>query len=340
MPTLISKKRKKGTQWYIVENKKENGKQEREYLASLGYVTKAEAKIELAKFITLNKKTISAKVTFKQASEQYFIYYKELVGREIQERTYEIAKDHQTRLDKFLGNKIISEISEDTLERFKLTLIENTKLSNRSINMYLITAKKVIRYAIQRGWATDFPKVKSLPERYFDKEIEFLTKDEVQKILQHAKEREFFYINLVLFTGMRPQEVTALKWEHINLEKKYVDIYSNNTLKKGRRIPINKRLEDILKQKHPDDLSLRVSPYTTSRHASHRLKKLATLVDIKFTPYTLRKTFGSWLVQNGIGLLEVAELMGHRNIETTRKHYVRLIDENLKSAISKLDSIL
>jgi integrase len=338
--TLISKKRKKGTQWYIVENQKVGDTLKREYIASLGYITKAEAKIHLAKHLTSSKKVISGKVKYSYVSDQFFPYYKSLIGREIQKRTYQIACEQRKNISLFLNDVFVKDITSDTLEQFKSDLMAKTKLSNRSINMHMVTVKKVLRYAIRKSWMAELPQVRSLPENYLDKEIEFLSKDQVQTILKHADGNQAFYITLLIFTGLRPKEMTELQWKHINLEKEHLDVYSSNSLKRGRRIPLNQTTLNLLIQRKRKSKSDTVSPYSASRYASEKMGKLTKASGVKFTPYTLRRTFGSWLVQNGVGLLEVAELMGHRNIETTRKHYARLIDDNLKSAIGKLDLIL
>ena len=263
-----------------------------------------------------------------------------MIGREIQKRTYQIACEQRKNISLFLNDVFVKDITSDTLEQFKSDLMAKTKLSNRSINMHMVTVKKVLRYAIRKSWMAELPQVRSLPENYLDKEIEFLSKDQVQTILKHADGNQAFYITLLIFTGLRPKEMTELQWKHINLEKEHLDVYSSNSLKRGRRIPLNQTTLNLLIQRKRKSKSDTVSPYSASRYASEKMGKLTKASGVKFTPYTLRRTFGSWLVQNGVGLLEVAELMGHRNIETTRKHYARLIDDNLKSAIGKLDLIL
>lgn len=52
-----------------------NGKLEREYLVSLGYITKTEAKLELAKYLTLNKNRGKGDITLKQAHTDFNKYY-------------------------------------------------------------------------------------------------------------------------------------------------------------------------------------------------------------------------------------------------------------------------
>ncbi len=52
--------------------------------------------------------------------------------------------------------------------------------------------------------------------------------------------------------------------------------------------------------------------------------------------HTLRHTFASWLVQKGIGLYEVKELMGHADFKMTQR-YAHLSPEGLRKAVKVLE---
>ena len=57
--------------------------------------------------------------------------------------------------------------------------------------------------------------------------------------------------------------------------------------------------------------------------------------------HSLRKTFGSLLLQNGkADLYTVSKLLGHTSIKTTEKYYVDLLDENYRSSVKHLEDIL
>ena len=57
--------------------------------------------------------------------------------------------------------------------------------------------------------------------------------------------------------------------------------------------------------------------------------------------HSLRKTFGSLLIQNNVAdIYTVSKLLGHASVKTTEKYYVDLVDENYKSALDGLDKII
>ena len=59
----------------------------------------------------------------------------------------------------------------------------------------------------------------------------------------------------------------------------------------------------------------------------------------KFTFHCLRHTFASWLVQNGVDLYTVKELLGHSTLTMTER-YSHLAKDTLKNAIKKLEESL
>jgi integrase len=54
------------------------------------------------------------------------------------------------------------------------------------------------------------------------------------------------------------------------------------------------------------------------------------------SPNDLRRTFASWLVQNGVPLLTVATLLGHSSTRMVEKVYGRLSAKNMDDAIAAL----
>ena len=57
------------------------------------------------------------------------------------------------------------------------------------------------------------------------------------------------------------------------------------------------------------------------------------------TLYDLRRTAGSLLVDAGVHLECVADLLGHASVATTRRHYVRAVRPTVPHAVG-LDAVL
>ncbi len=67
---------------------------------------------------------------------------------------------------------------------------------------------------------------------------------------------------------------------------------------------------------------------------SVRFQRRAGISDFRI--HDLRHTFASWLVTEGVPLLEVSRLLGHSTIKMTER-YAHLEQDSLESAVSLLD---
>ena len=352
MPVLIYKKYKGQKKWYIIENSsyeetQDNGvtvtKKKRDYLETLGIMTKTEAKNRLTEYIALNKGSIKTDITFRILMDEFKDFYLTQVGQTIKQKTYGLFSSNADKMLGFFDRALVKKIEFNNIEAFKLSLKNESSLSNRSINIMLTDLKKVLGYAVDRGWINSYPNIKRVSEQKINKTIKYLTTDELETILEYADEKRTLYIQLMIYTGMRPWEASNLKWSEVDLLKKHIDVLSDNPKKKGRRIPIHPKLLDLLEiARANQELEDNVSPYTDSQVAGKSMKRLRALVkdktkkDIECNPYKFRKTFGSLLAQQGVDTINVAHLMGHSKLQTTYQYYINQNEENLRKTIEKL----
>ncbi|OGI04447.1 MAG: hypothetical protein A2X42_04050 [Candidatus Margulisbacteria bacterium GWF2_38_17] len=330
-----SKPKKNNTQWYIIEYYTENGTKKKQYIENLGYISHTEAKVLLDKYNVhnTNKPKSRGKVTVGTAFEDFAKLYKQMIGDTVKPRTYDIFEYHSKRIIDFMGFVELAKLEYQNVEAFKLAL-KNEDLSNKSVNLYLSELKKVLDYSVKKKWIPDYPKIEMLPLKRSNQPIEVLSREEIDILLEQSGHSQKFYLKLMIFTGMRPVESSRLKWENINFDQGYIDIISDNPLKRGRTIPIHPRIKDMLIE--ADKSCEYVSPYLDSVLAKKAMKRLSVKTGIVCNPYKLRKTFGSILAQSGVDTVFVAKLMGHADLQTTYKYYLRLKDENLIEAINKL----
>ena len=192
------------------------------------------------------------------------------------------------------------------------------------------------------------------------KRFRFLTKDEAAQLLPALKRRSiqlWAKCVTILYCGLRPIEVHSLTWEDIDEENKQIRVLREVKTNKGetRIIPYPNAFSLMLDEIRPESALSSDLVFPPKSIRKERQEGIAAksweISDVfndvieefgwnngkaqndKVVPYSLRHTYASWLVQAGVPLYTVAELLGHSTTEVT-KRYAHLAPDNLKAAIS------
>ncbi len=140
----------------------------------------------------------------------------------------------------------------------------------------------------------------------------------------------------LLDTGARYSEVAEVGWTSIDtINWKTINIYRNKVGNEGTLV-MTDRLRDILQRRYAecgtspyvfpsrDDLNEARGYATKGIRAAIARAGLNTDALVKrygkFTPHSLRHTFASRLVQNGVSLYAVSKLLGHSNTTVTERY--------------------
>lgn len=221
--------------------------------------------------------------------------------------------------------------------------LKSQDLSNATINSYLTTLKQLYNYAEKRKFLRDntasqvrrLKKKPRKPPRYF-------TEEELEKILSYdTPYRDAFII--LLYTGMRRNELRFLEWTDISFENKTIQIKNKEgfVTKTGqnRIIPMHSKVEKILwDQKQSSGY---IFEYSTG-NPHHRNKwndSLRRILKKENIPnasiHTFRHTFATRFLQSGGSIKELQEILGHASVETTMI-YSHLVPEHLQKSIERL----
>ena len=93
----------------------------------------------------------------------------------------------------------------------------------------------------------------------------------------------------------------------------------------------------LLKEDNPDEpalfLSLRGNRMAV-RSIEVMVKKYCTMINTnkRITPHKLRSTYGTALYRETGDIYLVAEVLGHKDVNTTKKHYAQMNNENKRRA--------
>lgn len=162
---------------------------------------------------------------------------------------------------------------------------------------------------------------------------------------EKTKVRDLALLTLLLGTGIRVSECVGLNLQDVDFDNLGIKVRRKGGYEDvvyfGEEV--EQALQDYLKQRrhiiplsgHEDALFLSIQNRRITVRAVEKLvKKYASLVTSlkKITPHKLRSTYGTTLYQETGDIYLVADVLGHKDVNTTRKHYAAMKDDNKRKA--------
>ena len=175
--------------------------------------------------------------------------------------------------------------------------------------------------------------------------------DDLQKLLSVIEgSRDRAMILVLLRTGMRIGELLNTKVSDVHMKERRIEIYEAAKNRLGRVVYLSEdaiiALKDWLGERNPWEDYLFYSQgntdtmsYSTARCRFKKYIVKAGLDHKGYTPHTLRHTFATELLNVGMRLECLQVLLGHRNIEETRR-YARLTDKTREEEYFKAMAII
>lgn len=233
------------------------------------------------------------------------------------------------------------EISADDVKAFMAD-----KLADKS-SSYSILFLAAIKYAYSTILRRDITIEIKRPKK--EKRIPVvLSKEEVRMLIESVHNRKSkLMISLMYACGFRVSELINLKIEDLDFNEKIGHVRQAKG-KKDRIFNIPSFIFEDLKrqaeeQKQEGNELLFTGPKgkLSSRNMQKIVKKAAIKLGITkdIHPHTLRHSFATHLLEDGIDIRKIQELLGHSDLSTTQI-YTHVSAEELKKIPSPLDSLM
>lgn len=178
-------------------------------------------------------------------------------------------------------------------------------------------------------------------------EVESGDKLTKQQKMYHNKTkiRDVALLTLLLGTGIRVSECVGIDLQDIDFHNNGIKIrrkggyetviYFGNEVETALLDYLEQREHIIPEEGHENALFLSIQRRRlTVRSVEKLVKKYASLVTNlkKITPHKLRSTYGTNLYRETGDIYLVADVLGHKDVNTTRKHYAAIEDERRRKA--------
>ena len=166
---------------------------------------------------------------------------------------------------------------------------------------------------------------------------------------EKTKVRDLALLTLLLGTGIRVSECIGLDIQDVDFKNggirihrkggKEVTVYFGEEVEDALKDYLKEREQIIPEKGHEDALFLSLQRKRMSvRSVENLVKKYSRIVTPlkKITPHKLRSTYGTNLYRETGDIYLVADVLGHSDVNTTKKHYAALEDERRRSARNKV----
>ena len=233
----------------------------------------------------------------------------------------------------------------------------------RGIKRKLSALRTFYAYYYKRELISNNPTVLVDMPKLHQKEIIRLDADEVARLLdliesggdglsahqrayyEKTKLRDVALITLLLGTGIRVSECVGLDVEDVDFRNNGIRVVrkGGNEMMVYFGDEVEKALRDYL------EVRAGITPVAGHEHAlfystqrrrinvksvENLVKKYASRVTTtkKITPHKLRSTYGTALYQETGDIYLVADVLGHKDVNTTKRHYAAMDDQRRRSA--------
>jgi integrase len=272
------------------------------------------------------------KIDFQTAIEKFLLHK----ATQLKERSRLLYVSQLRTLHAGLGVKHVGEISSDKVSAF-VAARQKAGVTNKTITDELILLRGLFKYLLKEGLIKEVP-VRSWPTlKIFTKDPErigFYTQEEIKQLKWyfhgHPFQGPFLF---TLYTGVRRSEIRLARRRDINLDKNLVGCRSVKTEGHGeqiRYIPMHPELRKLLSayagKGKPDDF-LFPELFDHSRNWPHEcMKEACKKLEITYRRFHgLRHTVATFLLDSGMSLRDLMEIMGWTTLETAQKyiHFAR-----------------
>jgi integrase len=257
-------------------------------------------------------------------------------------------------LPKF-GNVPLNEMNDSDLSKFQDTLSDRVSASRTNTVMQLLRSillKEYKRGTINRNPCDDVERLDEPKTK-----IDPLSEQDLEIALAHIEPHYRALFTTLAFTGARPNEIIALRWNDIDWKLGQIDISKGRvrgaegtpkTPSSERVIPMMDRVAQCLddhRKKHHAVIVLEYKDYvfTTkkgepiNKHLDRIWHRALRKAGLKHRPsYQLRHTFATQCIIKGFPLPYIAKVLGHSTIDTLIRHYLGWIDSATKDQDAKL----
>ena len=285
---------------------------------------------------------------------------------------------YMAQVSPYFGKLKIKSIKRPDIIQFQKHLLETPNTRNgklytpRGVNLTITFLSGIFNDAIKNGYISSNPvlaiqRPKDTTPKVKENIHRALTDEEINTFFEICKDSHYInYFKLLLATGMRCGELSAISIKDIDFIEKTVSVHSTiskdrdgdyylspvpKTNSGNRKIPLTEEAERIFKlqitqNKYTRDLENIYNPlvFINTRGDLLRPSSMGKLLEVycdkaklkRFGTHCFRATFATRCAQSGMKPEVLMKILGHSEYSTTIKYYISVSEEEKAKELRKV----
>jgi integrase len=236
----------------------------------------------------------------------------------------------------------LTELTPEFIHTWKASLSQSYKPA--TVHKYLSRLDGALKFAVVCGWLPRNPLAQLRKPSCGEGRVRYLTEDERQRLLAACRQSRnpllYAVVMVALGTGGRKNEIRRLRREQVDLPGEQVR-FVKTTSHRARAVPVvGETLATLtaLAQHRRYDVpwgfpSWRGKEPVAIDSAWETARNHAQIEDFHF--HDLRHTFASYMAMSGATLREIADVLGHTNIQMTLR-YTHLMPSHIRTVVERM----
>ncbi len=324
-----------------------------------------ELKLQLKK----NTFAIKDNITLRQLFNEWLEFKKPTIAP----KTYSSYKLYSDNTCKTLGHIKLKNLNAQILDKFYNDLLLNN-VPTKTIKHYREVIGNALKTAVKWDYISNNPNEKATTIKVIQKEMSFYSQKDVDKLLEvldNEPIKRQALIKLAIDSGCRRSEITGLKWENVDFEKRTIEIKQitqydsklgiyekepktesskrtivlcNDTINCLKKLKQEEALHQLQlgkawgksKRVFVTDMGKDMHPDTPSQILKSIIDKY-NLKPVSF--HGLRHSNATLLIEKGVNVQIISKRLGHSNIDITHKVYSHFIQEEFEAVADVMQDV-
>jgi site-specific recombinase XerD len=273
--------------------------------------------------------------------QEFHVLERELVSRKYSSKTVKSYLHYNRELVKFTG-KSSKEINESDIKDYLFYMVEKKDASASTLNIAVNALNFYYGKILKKNFVYEIKRPKK------DKKLPVvLSQEEVTLILSSVSNIKHKAILMLVYSaGLRVGELVKLKVEDIDSDRKLIHVKGGKGRKDRYTILSDIALaviKDYIREYAPDTwlfTGAKPTKHISTRTVQAIFESAVNSANIKksVSVHCLRHCFATHLLESGVDLRYIQELLGHQNSKTT-EIYTHVSNKNLSKIKSPLDNL-